>query len=390
MPAISLGKKLALSNDRPSGFDYLRIVLALGVVCMNSAITSYGLAGDIALWQSLLRPVVRLILPMFFALSGFLVAGSLLRTSSLFQFLGLRFIRIYPALATEVFLSALLLGPLLTTVSFRSYFTSPEFWAYLLNVTGDIHYVLPGVFHENPFPRIVNGQLWTVPYELMCYLTLGALALLGLKRRQWLAIAAAVVLTIVYALGKILRHQGDLSAIVGGVSGIILVVCFLAGVAAYFYKDKLPWNATLCALSGVTTAILLTVPYGDYVVAPIAAYFTVSLGATNPPKTRLLQGADYSYGIFLYGFVIQQTVMQLMPWGRVWWLNILLSVPLISLFAAVSWHFVEKPALKLRNYLEPRSRERVSIDHKLKEIAIGGLQPIVSAQTITQSEKMGA
>jgi peptidoglycan/LPS O-acetylase OafA/YrhL len=61
-----------------------------------------------------------------------------------------------------------------------------------------------------------------------------------------------------------------------------------------------------------------------------------------------------SYGVYLYGFVIQQTLMATCPWAREWWLNILLSVPLATGIAALSWHFVEKPALELRRYLQPK------------------------------------
>jgi peptidoglycan/LPS O-acetylase OafA/YrhL len=348
--------KLDVSRGRPTGFDYLRIGLAVAIICMHSVLSSYGETADIAVWTSPLRPAIRLILPMFFALSGFLVAGSLCRTSSIFQFLGLRAIRIYPALAVEVAISALLLGPLLTTVSLPAYFGSRAFGLYLLNVSGHIHYILPGLFQTNPYPNVVNAQLWTVPFELICYLVLAGLTLSGIKTRPWLAPAATIILMAFYAGGRIIKHHGSLPYIVGGVPGILLVVSFLAGVSLYLFKDRLPWSVALCGLSGICSTILLGfVPLGDYVAAPIAAYFTVSLGLCNPTKLRILRGADYSYGIFLYGFVIQQTVMHLCPWAREWWINIVLCVPAAIAVAALSWHFVEKPALELRRYLQPGS-----------------------------------
>ena len=104
---------------------------------------------------------------MFFALSGFLVASSLERCKTLFTFLGLRAIRILPALAVEIFISALIIGPLFTTEPAKAYFAAPEFHDYFLNILGDIHYHLPGVFAANPSDA-VNGQLWTVPYEMIC------------------------------------------------------------------------------------------------------------------------------------------------------------------------------------------------------------------------------
>lgn len=76
---ISLMTRLEDCGGRPSGFDYLRIGLAISVLCLHSVATSYGKAADVELWMTPLRPFMRAILPMFFALSGFLVAGSLLR-----------------------------------------------------------------------------------------------------------------------------------------------------------------------------------------------------------------------------------------------------------------------------------------------------------------------
>jgi peptidoglycan/LPS O-acetylase OafA/YrhL len=351
---MNFSDKLALSNGRPTGFDYLRLGLALAIVCMHSAITSYGLPADIAIWNSPLRGLVRMVLPMFFALSGFLVAGSLLRTTSLFQFLGLRAIRIYPALTVEVVLSGLLLGPLLTTVPLAHYFASSEFALYLLNVTGHIHYLLPGVFHANPYPDTINAQLWTVPFELLCYLTLALLVLFGVKKRSWIAPAATVSIMVIYLAARLIKYHGALPQITGALSGSGLIVSFLAGVSLYLYKGKIPWSPALCAASGIATVVLLGwVPCGDYVAAPVAAYFTVSLGLHNPAKLRILRGADYSYGIYLYGFVIQQTLMSTCPWAREWWVNILLSVPLAAATAALSWHWVEKPALELRRFLQP-------------------------------------
>lgn len=162
--ARTLARQLAITKNRPSGFDYMRIVLALSVICWHSLLISYGTDATAGVWGRVLQPLSLLIVPMFFALSGFLVAGSLERSKSLVGFLGLRVFRIMPALAVEVLLSALILGPLLTTASLGSYFADPVLHSYFWNILGDIHYKLPGLFQQNP-TDLVNGQLWTVPYQ---------------------------------------------------------------------------------------------------------------------------------------------------------------------------------------------------------------------------------
>ena len=148
----TLEEALVAADGRPSGFDYMRLTLSVAVFVSHSFGTSYGESGAEAVWNGPAAALVAAILPMFFALSGFLVAGSMVRCATLVKFLGLRVIRIYPALAVEVLLSALLIGPVLTTVPLTSYFTDPVFFHYLVNVTGHISYYLPGVFADNPVP----------------------------------------------------------------------------------------------------------------------------------------------------------------------------------------------------------------------------------------------
>jgi peptidoglycan/LPS O-acetylase OafA/YrhL len=129
--AISIAERLDATKGRPTGFDYLRIILALGVIVAHAFPLSYGIQYAYQLERTPLGGFQAWIVPMFFALSGFLVAGSLER-NPIGVFVGLRVIRIAPALAVEVTLSALLLGPLLTTVPLAHYFADPKFRSYFL------------------------------------------------------------------------------------------------------------------------------------------------------------------------------------------------------------------------------------------------------------------
>jgi peptidoglycan/LPS O-acetylase OafA/YrhL len=89
----------------------------------------------------------------------------------------------------------------------------------------------------------------------------------------------------------------------------------------------------------------------DWPVAIVtASYVTIYIGLTNFRRLPVIKGADYSYGMYLYGFVIQQLFVDLTA-PRFWWLNALVCIPLAALFAAFSWHFVEKPALGLKRHL---------------------------------------
>lgn len=348
----SVGDRYFAVDGHPSGFDYMRLFLSVSIIAVHSCLTSYGLAANDALYESALGRFCNLLVPMFFALSGYLVAGSLERSNTLGMFLGLRAIRIFPALFVEVVLSAFILGPLVTSLPIQLYFSDPLFFQYILNAVGDVHFLLPGVFDGNPWPRVVNGQLWTIPYELYCYCTLAIIALLGLKRWRVLGPVFVAVVSLGYLFW--ILHEGD-SSLVPGTNGVrkpFLVATFLAGVSIYFYRERLPWSGWY-ALAALAVALALP-SLGQYAgfLAPVpVAYATVCLGLMNPSR-KVLRGADYSYGIYLYGFAIQQTVMHFFPLARHWYLNVLISVPIAVLVAAASWHFVERPASRLRSALK--------------------------------------
>jgi peptidoglycan/LPS O-acetylase OafA/YrhL len=321
------------------GFDYLRIILALGVVVWHSILISYGVDAVVAareVWWA--RPLHNAILPMFFALSGFLVTGSLLRTS-LLQFVALRALRILPALSVEVTLSAVILGSMFTVLPLGQYFSAPEFRAYFLNIIGEIHYVLPGVFENNPFPNNVNTQLWTIPFELACYLVLIFFAVFRLIKFRW-----AFLVLFAGGFAAAFVYFTRVHPVTDGHDGPLLVLSFMSGVAVYMMRDRLPFDWRLAAVAAVASWIMLTVHGTIYLSAIPLAYLTAYLGMTHPPKSFLTAGGDYSYGVYLFSVPIQQAIAQFSPL-REWWISLALAVPISVAFAALSWKLVEKPAL---------------------------------------------
>lgn len=346
-PGQSLEERLEETRWRPSGFDYMRVVLALGVIGWHSTLTSYGGAEHNWLADLVLFPLAIFILPMFFSLSGFLVAGSLERSRTFLSFLGLRVFRIMPALAVEVMLSALILGPLLTTLPLGAYVRDPQFHAYFLNIVGDIHYLLPGVFTSNPFP-LVNGQLWTVPYELACYIALTVLALTGIFRQRWWLFMSLMAFYAAQVGNTILRTNDQMK----GAGGSTLVMSFVAGLVIYRYRERIPWSFRLFLLAGAISLALIFVPNGVRFSALPIAYVTMYLGLQSPPRNKIVLSGDYSYGLYLYGFPVQQAIMAISPALRHWYLNLLLAVPCAIVIATGSWWLVERPALAQRKRLK--------------------------------------
>src|SRR6185312_8658699 len=156
--STTIAQRMVATGGRPTGFDYMRLVLAILIICCHSVASSYGDATEHVFRAGLARPAIAILLPAFFTLSGFVVAGSLERCKTIGSFVGLRALRIYPALAVESLFAALIVGPLMTTRPLTAYFADPVFHKYFLNILGDPQFMLPGVFKANPID-LVNGQL---------------------------------------------------------------------------------------------------------------------------------------------------------------------------------------------------------------------------------------
>jgi peptidoglycan/LPS O-acetylase OafA/YrhL len=340
---MTIGEKLKAAGGFPAGFDYLRFSLAISVVVWHSVYLCYGEAGELPFWTGWPRPFVFAILPAFFGMGGFLVTASVQR-NSIPAFLSLRAARIYPALFCDIIIAAFLLGPLLTTLPLAEYFSHREFWTYLLNLSGKIHYQLPGVFHGNPGGSEVNRQLWTIPYEFISYAAIAGVAMFGLIRRPamlFLFVAAATL----YATYKDITEL----ELVAGPPGRYLVLACLWGTFLYVCRDRIPHSRAALGAAIVAAFALLCFPATTSLSALPVVYIAVWLGTHNPPRRFPVAGADYSYGIYIYGYPIQQTIAYLLPDHRDWYVSVVLGVLFAWLAAFLSWHLVEWPVLRRKN-----------------------------------------
>lgn len=346
---MTLSEQLQNTNNRPAGFDYLRICLALSIVVWHTAVTSYGHTAQAALSLGIFRPVWAILLPMFFSLSGFLVSGSLERSKTIVEFLGLRLIRLLPALSVESIITVILIGPIFTDLKLESYFLNVQTYAYFLNIVGDVHYYLPGVFESNPIAT-VNGQLWTLPSEFKCYFIIAVLYLCGSYWNKLFMAFSCLVLQayVTYRAIGVFANQDPEWGIVG--SGV-LIMSFIYGALFYRFRKIIPWSAKLFLISLIISFVTLSFNLSNSFSGLPTAYLTVYIGLTNPKRLSFVSSGDYSYGIFLYGYPIQQAVSAALPDLRVWWINLIISTPIIFLTAWLSWHLVEKRALKLRRFL---------------------------------------
>lgn len=279
---------------------------------------------------------------IFFFISGLVVGNSLLSKQVVVEFLLARFFRIMPALAFVVIVSALVIGPLFTNESWGAYLRAPQTWAYIGdNLKFQTNYNLPGLFADNPYKSAVNGSLWTLPYEVGAYLFLLACFTLGLFRRPSLAIALLALIWLDAYSGNAylftwrpVNHEIDL-----------LAPCFATGVAMALYKDHIDinWQGVLGLL--LVAFFWARSPRYEIVFYALSFYSLLYL-SSHPWVLRLKPRHDLSYGVYLWGFPIQQSLAHLLPAQGVVFHQVSAFV-LCLLLAWVSWTWVEAPGMRM-------------------------------------------
>lgn len=340
------------------GFELTRLVLASGVVLWHTlVITSSEPEARVSpLWLFAWGLV-----PMFFVLSGFLVTKSVLRLQPRDYLLN-RAARIVPALAVDIVLCALVIGPLVTILPLSDYVADPAFRNYFFNIFGWVHYFLPGVFLSNRLAQTVNGSLWTVPYELGCYIVLAGLMAIGfLRRARWTALLVAgwliaALVSTSFAEGLPDTLPGHAINFLLLQQGAKLVPFFLAGATIYLAQAyiRFDWRIAAACVAVLLLASLLidgSQAWSNALVPLLAcapmAYLTIFCGLSRLPTPPSIAKGDYSYGIYLYHFPLLQLIDQWHRFDQWWQLFAAAVIPIVGL-AMFSWHVVERPTLALR------------------------------------------
>jgi peptidoglycan/LPS O-acetylase OafA/YrhL len=335
--------------DRANNLDAIRLVLALLVIFSHSYPLLLGRGHPdplrtVVKYEGLAGTAVGL----FFAISGMLIVRSWEHTGNVVRYVWKRMLRIYPALIAASLFSVFVVG---IPAIINGWYPPPA--RVLLRAVKLMEPVAPPIFSANPFPNSVNGSLWTIRYEVLC----DAFVALGLFKYRWTALGAFLVSYLIYlpiSLGVpvphyTIPHVGDIQRAAVLAS---LATFFCAGAVLYRYRQVVRYTNRGIAIS--LWVLLLSIPLHLYAaVLPIAATYLMFAVAFHPrvpfPRYGRYGWGDLSYGTYVYAFPIQQ----LLVWrfGSVLnpWTLFVLSVLLVLPVAFASWHWLEGPALRLRN-----------------------------------------
>lgn len=345
--------KLVHNNN----FELIRFSLATLVIVLHSydllAIhytdyLSILTAGQITLPYIIIRG--------FVIMSGYLVLKSLIRSTSVKQYLWRRFLRIYPPLLVALLLCTVVMGPLLTDLPLKEYFTRTETWRYIV-YSFRIFMVartecLPGVFTHNPAGCAVNGSLWTIWVEEILYVLL--IAFFFIRKRKnllntFLILTWVALLVLNIFIMPLYRDAPvPFSKGIGFDYFLELLIYFFSGCLLTMFDWKhIKRNRIILAITLVVTVIACMLhvfkPLG-YVIYPLVM---VTFGSDSIPSLlKMFRFGNPSYGLYIYAYPLQQALIQCFTLTPLQLMCI--SIPLSLVVGYTSWHLIEVPFLSLK------------------------------------------
>lgn len=331
--SVSLKK---FESTRSNNLNLVKFIAALFVIISHAYPLCKG-----AEYNDILSDLSRnsiafgsLAVAIFFMSSGFFVTKSLLKSKDSKKYLHNRFIRIFPPLWFTLIVCILVCGLFFSTYSLGKYFLSSDFFKYCLNFILIPIHNLPGVFMNNIYPGVINGPLWTLPIEFVCYLVLLLAYKLNLVNKKSYKYVALLVIVAFVGINLIpLRIKGYIQP------------CFLFfwGSFYWIYRDKITMNNTYFLISLVAFVLLIVLGYGQVASFLFVPYLTLYIAFCLPQcNNRLASLGNLSYDIYLCGWPIQQMVISLFGGSMLVGMNILISIPLSILVGYITYSLVEK------------------------------------------------
>lgn len=335
--------------SKNNNFDLIRFFAAICVIYSHSFdITGHQDIEPLKIVSDNYISIGTLSVYVFFVISGFLIQQSYDRSSSLFRYLFCRVIRIFPALISMIVILVFVIGPVLTILPLTEYFSNYETYKYLLNcVCLKLSFYLPGVFENNVIGSSVNTSIWTLPIEIMFYCFVAFVGQIRAERYKQSLFVMLYIFILWVSIGlnqtPMLLHN---------------VIFFIVGILFYRFRSSIrltPWNIIISLLCFIASLLssekLIDIFFIKYLRTLIftfsLAYLIIVLGYVKNRLFSFNNYGDYSYGMYIWAWPVQQILIYYYPpMSQIE--NFLLGVLITFPLSILSWHFIEARALKLK------------------------------------------
>lgn len=363
---------VCLADKQNNSFGVVRIAAAAAVIISHAFLLVRGEnAQPLFEWTSF--DLGGHAVHVFFILSGFLIAASWERNSNIIDFLSGRFARIYPALFVVTIGTILTIGLFQSNLSFQAFLASSHTIELFLRVVValDGGGRLPGIFQRLPAEDFVLATVWTIRYEVICYLSIPIVAGFGFFRREG---GTLFIVGALLAMASLIYLQSWFQTEPSLFRNLVrFFFAFYLGVGAWKFRRLIPVSSTIMVLLAVVTLVNLQTDQSLIIEIIATGYLAFWVGSLNFGWFgALVNRHDVSYGVYLIGFPLQQTWNQIFTGEHAVMTNILLTFAVALPLAFLSWHYVEKPALRHRHTLSGFIHRIVGYairQHKLKTSA---------------------
>jgi peptidoglycan/LPS O-acetylase OafA/YrhL len=285
---------------------------------------------------------------VFFYISGMLITASFAHSRSAISFVLMRAGRIMPGLIVCLLITTFALGPVVTELSVNDYLRHPGTSNYFFRnaLLGETIERLPGVFGTNYFEDAVNGSLWTLAVEVRCYMFVLIAGLIGALSSTRTINFTCLMMVLAYWFfpEKIIYFSGPEMK-----PAMLPAAFFLFGMFCFANRHRIVIDPRIAIFIAFAWIVMKNLPEGRALLYLLVAYATLVIAAATPLKRFNLKD-DCSYGVYIYGFVIQQSIAYCFP-GLTAYQSLLVTVPICLALGFVSWRLIEKPSLKLAQSL---------------------------------------
>jgi len=382
-----------------NAFGFFRLSLAIGVIFSHGiSLGGFGIDSLETLTNG--RYTIGLLsVAMFFVLSGFLVCRSACISQSVPRFLWHRFMRIFPGYWVCLIVCGCVIAPLMAFIEFgtlTTVFSVPcnSSQSFMIGNSGLLHlngfslggilFIRPatiaGLLNHNPVKGVINGSLWTLPFEVSCYLGVAALAAAGVLRR-------ARVIVFGLFVGLWCLHAFDWVdpdsfwrwfPYPGMKQAVMLCLFFSAGCMCFLYREKIPHSTAIFFISLVTLGASLPLKMFG-LIAPIAMTYAFLWLTFALPFSSFDRKGDFSYGTYIYAFPVQQGMVLLGIHEKGFALYFVSSLLFTAVLAFLSYRLVEAPCLGLKTvkmFTLPR-RARTSVTQQIDGLPAPSPEPAI-------------
>jgi len=306
----------------------------------------------------------------FFVISGFLITQSWTRSPKSWKFLKKRIARIYPGFIVAALVSAFVVVPIAADpVTYHPVAT----WNFVLRTMRLVDFHFPPIFVHNARPNVLNGSLWSVPYEFWCYIGILLLGVSRIIQRRFLVVIIFIA-AIAWHFYLVITGWMPGGKFLGLIFGFpffwaIVLPFFLAGSLFHLFGGARLLRKPLMIAALGLLVVSNFIPNAYLVTLPVCgAYLVMGLG--HLPLLRPLnlgRFGDFSYGTYLYAYPIQQLIVKCAGGAMEPLKLFLISAPLAVGAGVVSWFLVERHFLTRNSLLKHEGREMMRAPQRREE-----------------------